>query len=85
MATVPAPGDWLRASGNSNHEKVRGALEGAIAASPFGEIAKRNMAMFEAATSAFRPASPSEKAKDDVAELKAQLAALQDKIEKLGK
>jgi polyhydroxyalkanoate synthesis repressor PhaR len=73
----------------SNHEKVRGALEGAIAASPFAEIAKRNMAMFEAATSAFRPSQSSApdagSHKDDVAELKAQLAALQDKIEKLGK
>jgi polyhydroxyalkanoate synthesis repressor PhaR len=69
----------------SNHEKVRDALEGAIAASPFADIAKRNMAMFEAATSAFRPAAPAATNKDDVAELKAQLAALQDRIEKLGR
>jgi polyhydroxyalkanoate synthesis repressor PhaR len=70
----------------TNHEKVRGALEGAIAASPFADIAKRNMAMLDAATSAFRPApKAASPMQDDVAELKAQLAALQDRIEKLAK
>jgi polyhydroxyalkanoate synthesis repressor PhaR len=69
-----------------NQEKVKSVFEGAIAASPFAEMAKRNMAMFEAATSAFRPV-PKTKAEpaagDDVATLKAELAALQAKIEKL--
>jgi polyhydroxyalkanoate synthesis repressor PhaR len=74
-----------------NQSQFRSALEGAITSGPFGEIAKRNLAMFEAATSAFRPKSKAETAKaepashDEVAALKAQLAALQAQIDKLGK
>ena len=88
QAMVPG---YLEASMDAfrtNQEKLRTAVEGAIAASPLGDIAKRNMAMFEAATSAFRPGvkAPAEKAKadgDDVATLKAELAMLQAKIDKL--
>jgi polyhydroxyalkanoate synthesis repressor PhaR len=66
-----------------NQDQVRTALEGALVGNPLAEIAKRNFAMFEAATSAFRPTAA--KAKDDeVADLKAQLAAMQAKIDKLG-
>jgi polyhydroxyalkanoate synthesis repressor PhaR len=70
----------------ANQDKMRGVFEGVIASSPLADLHKRNMEMFEAATSAFRPAAPKTRAtgpKDDVADLKAQLAALQDKIEKL--
>ena len=69
-----------------NQKQFRSAVEGALTAGPFGEIAKRNLAMFEAATSAFRPQSKSAAAKSDsgeVAALKAQLAELQAKIDKL--
>ena len=64
---------------------------------PFAEITKRNMQMFEAATKAFKPgaaagaaepAAPAATAAagkdEDVAALKAELARLQEKIEKLG-
>ncbi len=84
QAMVPS---YLEASMDAfrtNHEKVRSAFEGAITAGPFGEIAKRNMEMFEAATSAFRPASKAKPEQDDVATLKAELATLQAKIEKYG-
>jgi polyhydroxyalkanoate synthesis repressor PhaR len=77
-----------------NQLQFRSAMEGAFAGGPFAEIAKRNMAMFEAAADAFKPtgkadaASPSAPAPaggaDDIAALKAQLAALQDRIEKMG-
>jgi polyhydroxyalkanoate synthesis repressor PhaR len=70
-----------------NQEQVKSTFEGVLANSPFGEIAKRNMAMFEAATSAFRPAKTESAVAPlgdgDVAELKAELAALQAKISKL--
>ena len=50
------------------------------------ELAKRNLAMFEAATSAFRP-KPKHGAttadSDQVTALKAQMAELQAKIDKL--
>ncbi|MEI9928303.1 MAG: polyhydroxyalkanoate synthesis repressor PhaR [Sphingomonas sp.] len=95
QAMVPG---YLEASMESfrrNHEQFKSAVEGAFANSPFAEIAKRNMAMFEAAASAFKPgsvvpgaaaAAPAAEGKgDDVATLKAELARLQDKIEQLGK
>jgi polyhydroxyalkanoate synthesis repressor PhaR len=71
-----------------NQDQFRTALEGAITSGPFGEIAKRNMAMFEAATSAFRPKTKSDAppARDDeVSALKEQLAALQAQIDRLAK
>jgi polyhydroxyalkanoate synthesis repressor PhaR len=76
-----------------NQTQFRAAMEGAFAGGPFAEIAKRNMDMFEAAASAFKlkkgeagkpmgegGAPPRE---DEVAALKAQLAGLQAKIDKL--
>jgi polyhydroxyalkanoate synthesis repressor PhaR len=91
QAMVPG---YLEASMESfrrNQEQFKSAVEGAFANSPFAELAKRNMAMFEAATQAFKPGAapaagaPAAESKDDeVAALKAQLAELQSKIEKLG-
>jgi len=70
-----------------NQAQFKSAVEGAFANSPFAEIAKRNMAMFEAATSAFKPGGSGAAADKDseIAALKAELKALQDKIDKLGK
>jgi len=91
QAVVPG---YLEASMDSfrrNQAQFKSAVEGAFANSPFAEIAKRNMAMFEAAAEAFKPGAPGatapapERSKDDeIAALKAQLASLQDKIDKLG-
>src|SRR3546814_18552077 len=72
-----------------NQEQFKSAVEGAFANSPFAEITKRNIEMFEAATEAFKsghPAPAAEASKDDeIAALKAELARLQDTIEKLAK
>jgi polyhydroxyalkanoate synthesis repressor PhaR len=84
-----------------NQQQFRSAMEGAFAGGPFAEIAKRNMAMFEAAADAFKPGAPGAPGAakpvadqpaaagagsgDDIAALKAQLASLQDKIDKMGK
>ena len=84
QAMVPS---YLEASMDAfrkNHSKFREALEGAIASGPFAEIAKRNLEMFEAATSAFRPRPAHDKKDEEIAALKAQLAELQAKVEKLG-
>ena len=86
---------YLKASMDSfrrNQEQFKSAVEGAFAHSPFAEIAKRNLQMFEAAAQAFQPpvggaAAPSAapKSKDDeIAALKAEMARLQDKVAKLG-
>jgi len=92
QAMVPG---YLEASMDSfrrNQEQFKSAVEGAFAHSPFAEIAKRNMQMFEAAAQAFqtpvappapRPAAGASK-DDEIAALKAELSRLQDKVEKLG-
>jgi polyhydroxyalkanoate synthesis repressor PhaR len=70
----------------SNQAKFHEAMKGAFERGPFAEIAKRNISMFEAATSAFVPgaAKATSNAKDDeISALKAQLAELQSKVEKL--
>ncbi len=70
------------------------AVEGAFAGSPFAEIAKRNMAMFQAAAGAFKPggaatapaSAASGASKDaEIAALKAELATLHEKVERLVK
>ena len=90
QAMVPG---YLEASMDSfrrNQEQFTSAVEGAFAGSPFAELAKRNMAMFEAATNSFKtaPASPGTAAAgkdDEIAALKAQLAKLNEKIERLNR
>jgi polyhydroxyalkanoate synthesis regulator protein len=91
---------YLEASMDSfrrNQEQFKSAVEGAFAHSPFAEIAKRNLQMFEAAAQAFQPpvggiapapapapASAPRSKDDEIAALKAEMAQLKDKVEKLG-
>jgi polyhydroxyalkanoate synthesis repressor PhaR len=99
QAMVPG---YLEASMDSfrrNQEQFKSTIEGAFANSPFAEMAKRNLEMFEAATAAFKPGvagapvsvatptpPPAPSAGDDeLVALRAQLASLQDKVEKLAK
>ena len=72
--------DAFRRNQAQFHETMKGAFE----RGPFAEIAKRNMAMFEAATTAFVPKTGASKKDDEIASLKAQLADLQSKVDKLG-
>ncbi|MBC7987244.1 MAG: polyhydroxyalkanoate synthesis repressor PhaR [Sphingomonadaceae bacterium] len=78
-----------------NQAQFRDAMQGAFASGPFADLAKRNMAMFEAATQAFKPGgvgimpapTPKPESGDrdaEMAELRAQLAELQGKIDRLG-
>lgn len=97
QAMVPG---YLEASMDSfrrNQEQFKTAVEGAFANSPFADIAKRNMAMFEAAAEVFKPQqgagaptagpapAPAAPGSDDLAALKAEMARLQEKVEKLTK
>jgi len=78
-----------------NQDQFRHAVEGAFAGSPFEALAKRNMAMLEIATEAFRPGRTGETKlappgdpttrEGDVAELRAELARLTDRIEQLSR
>lgn len=92
QAMVPG---YLEASMDSfrrNQAQFQTAVEGAFAGSPFAELAKRNMQMFEAAAAAFKPGAArpdapaaSASTKDsEIAALKAELANLRDKVDKLG-
>ena len=73
-----------------NQEAMREALKGNFGgATVFADLAKRNMAMFEQAGRAFT-GGPAKKDTDqdrtsDVEKLRAELAALQAKVDKLGK
>ncbi len=73
-----------------NQQQFQEAMQGAFSGGPFAEIAKRNMEMLNAAASAFKTANPLIPKKEggdvstEVADLKAQLAALNAKIDKLG-
>ena len=74
-----------------NQTQFRSALAGALTGGPFAELTKRNLEMFEAATSVFTPktgeSDESEAApvKDetDVAALKAEMDALRARLDKL--
>ena len=64
------------------------AIGDAFGGNAFADIAKRNMAMFEDASRAFTPAAKKAAAAaqdDEVAQLKAELAALQAKVDRLSK
>ena len=66
--------------------KNQQAMAGAFAPTMFADLAKRNMAMFEEATSTLtgKRAKAEAGSADELAKLKAELAALQAKVEKLG-
>lgn len=91
QAVVPG---YLEASMDSfrrNQQQFKSAVEGAFAHSPFAEMAKRNMAMFEAAAGAFgagaaAPATDDDAAGKDeeIAALRAELARLRDKVDGAG-
>jgi polyhydroxyalkanoate synthesis regulator protein len=68
-----------------NQAQFHDAMKGAFETGPFAELTKRNMAMFEAAASAFVPPPLRTDAKgQEIDALKAQIAELQAKVDKLG-
>jgi polyhydroxyalkanoate synthesis repressor PhaR len=74
-----------------NQRQVQDAIESAITSGPFGDIAKQNIEFVRAARDAIIPgmagknkSSSKDAPKDDVTELKRQMAELQAKIDKLG-
>ena len=73
-------------------QRNQNAMRDALGGGALADLAKRNMAMFEEAAQAFVPkpksesaAKPSPKAGSDVDQLRAELAALQAKIDKLAR
>ena len=72
-----------------NQSQLRDTLAGAFTANPFADLARRNLEMFQAAAGGgAKPAAsaPAEASRDDeLARLKEELAALQAKVDRLGK
>jgi polyhydroxyalkanoate synthesis repressor PhaR len=68
-----------------NQSQFRDAMAGALAGGPFAEMAKRNMEMFGAAPDKGKGAETATAASDhdEIERLKAQLAELQQKVDKL--
>jgi polyhydroxyalkanoate synthesis repressor PhaR len=72
-------------------QKNNAAMAGVFGPNMFADLAKRNMAMFEEAAQAMtgKKANPAtaggDGSADELAKLKAELAALQAKVDKLGK
>lgn len=67
--------------------QMRETMAGAFAANPFAEIARRNMEMFAAAAGAPKAkaeAEPDQSQKQELAELRAQVAEMQKKLDRLG-
>ena len=68
-----------------NQSQLSEAVKGAIAANPLTELARRNMEMFAAAAGgAGAGTSADDQQKKELAELRAQLAEMQNKLDKLG-
>jgi len=70
-------------------QKNQQAMAGAFGPNMFADLAKRNMAMFEEAaqslTGAPKKKPEGDSSADELAKLKAELAALQAKVDKIGK
>jgi len=77
-----------------NQSKIREAFEKGISATPFAAIHETNMAMMRAAADVFlpgmakpkdKPAAPAADTRDELALLREQMAAMQKKLDELGK
>lgn len=82
QAMVPQYLEASMSAFQTNQAKFRTALEGAFTGGPMAELAKRNIEMF-GVVSGVKPTAEEAASKDEVTELKAQLAALQAKIDKM--
>jgi polyhydroxyalkanoate synthesis repressor PhaR len=76
-----------------NQTQFRDALAGAFTGGPLAEIARRNMELFQSAAAAApgaapagaRASAPEAEGADEIERLRAELAALQAKVDKLAK
>ena len=84
QSMVPQYLEASMATFRKNQQDVRAALEGALGSNPLAELTRRNLEMFQQATSAFIPgAAGNSKAKDaEIAALKAEIADLKAELAK---
>ena len=95
QALMPSYLEASMANFRENQSKIREAFEKGISATPFAAIHETNMAMMRAAADVFMPglgkakekpaAKPVPEARDEIAVLREQMAAMQKKLDELGK
>lgn len=96
QALMPSYLEASMANFRENQSKIREAFEKGISATPFAAIHETNMAMMRAAADVFMPAlgkgkdkpaaaRPAPEARDEIAVLREQMAAMQKKLDELGK
>lgn len=95
QALMPSYLEASMANFRENQAKIREAFEKGISATPFAAIHETNMAMMRAAADAFMPglgkpkdkpaAKPAADTSGEIAALREQMAAMQKKLDELGK
>jgi polyhydroxyalkanoate synthesis repressor PhaR len=93
QALMPQYLDATMDNFRANQTRLQEALTSTVSPDGFGRIAETNMAMLKAAAEAFMPiagqakpaATPAQTAEnDDLAQLRAQMKAMQDKLDSMG-
>lgn len=94
QAMMPSYLEASMANFRENQSKIREVFEKGMASNPFTAIHETNMAMMRAAANVFlpgaskpkgKPAAPADPANDELAVLREQMAAMQKKLDELGK
>jgi len=94
QALMPSYLEASMANFRDNQAKIREAFEKGMSANPFAAIHETNMAMMRAAAEAFmpgvakgkdKPAAPAAETRDEIAQLREQMAAMQKKLDELSK
>ena len=94
QAMMPSYLEASMANFRENQSKIREAFEKGLSTGPFAAIHETNMAMMRAAADVFlpgmgkakeKPAAPAADTKDELAALREQMAAMQKKLDELGK
>jgi polyhydroxyalkanoate synthesis repressor PhaR len=94
QAMMPSYLEASMANFRDNQSKIREAFEKGMSSNPFTAIHETNMAMMRAAADVFlpgvgkakdKPAAPVAPASDELAALREQMAAMQKKLDELGK
>jgi len=94
QAMMPSYLEASMANFRDNQSKIREAFEKGLSATPFAAIHETNMAMMRAAADVFlpgmgkskdKPKAPVAESRDEIAVLREQMAAMQKKLDELGK
>ena len=87
QSMMPSYLEASMASFRKNREQLHEAFQQGIAANPFARLAETNFKMIQGAAQAWIPGGsvqPSPTQSDELAELRAQMAAMQKKLDEMG-